>query len=313
MSAEKISCSFFVRFHFQHTPFIDWQKNVGLHFDFCAMSFIGTLSPLLSTVIFGLLVTIYLLYYFISRSQISFFHADGSNLQLLKRKRTGEFQKYVTLVSICRAATPGRCFLNPFLFNGHLQTFWTVINCDDVLIHYKRRVFESEFSAHSGQFSVDFVVKPYEDIEDDETSILKEKYCLPPSLPPRTSFFKNAELSALPSHDNKPMLVALHGLSGGSHELYLRHAIAPLVKDGLWEACILNSRGCSQTKINTAFLNHARATWDIRQTIRLLRKLYPNRPLFGIGFSLGANILANVFPILVMAHQATCRLIYSSI
>lgn len=95
------------------------------------------------------------------------------------------------------------------------------------------------------------------------------------------------------------MLVALHGLSGGSHELYLRHVIAPLVKsggdgDGGWEACVVNSRGCANSKITTGVLYNARATWDVRQAVGWLRKTFPNRPLFGIGFSLGANILTNV-------------------
>ena len=90
------------------------------------------------------------------------------------------------------------------------------------------------------------------------------------------------------------MLVTLHGLSGGSHEIYLRHVLHPLIADGNWEACVINSRGCAQTKISTGVLYNARATWDIRQAIKWLRKTYPNRPLFGIGFSLGANILANV-------------------
>lgn len=32
----------------------------------------------------------------------------------------------------------------------------------------------------------------------------------------------------------------------------------------------------------------------MRQVIRWLRKTFPNRPLFAIGYSLGANILVNV-------------------
>lgn len=90
------------------------------------------------------------------------------------------------------------------------------------------------------------------------------------------------------------MLVVLHGLCGGSHEEYLRHVLAALTADGSWEACVLNARGCSQTKITTGVLYHAVATWDLRQTVEWLRETFPNRPLFGIGFSLGANILATV-------------------
>jgi predicted alpha/beta-fold hydrolase len=65
--------------------------------------------------------------------------------------------------------------------------------------------------------------------------------------------------------DNKPMLIILHGLSGGSHEIYLRHAIAPLIEQGNWEICVVNSRGCAMSKITTGILYNARATWDVRQ------------------------------------------------
>lgn len=57
---------------------------------------------------------------------------------------------------------------------------------------------------------------------------------------------------------------------------------------------MVNSRGCAKSKITTGVLYNARATWDVRQVVHWLRKTFPNRPLFGIGFSLGANILVNV-------------------
>jgi hypothetical protein len=120
------------------------------------------------------------------------------------------------------------------------------------------------------------------------------KYTLPSGLPERTSFFSEDQFAVLPSDDTKPMLVVLHGLSGGSHELYLRHVLAPLVADKSWEACVVNSRGCAQTKVTSHVLYNARATWDVRQSVKWLRKMFPNRPLFGIGFSQGANILTNV-------------------
>ncbi|KAI2623333.1 AB-hydrolase YheT [Hypoxylon sp. NC1633] len=159
---------------------------------------------------------------------------------------------------------------------------WTAAKGQAPSLHYKRKIFEADHAEFNGSFAVDFAVTdPSHKKEADD------------SLPPRTAYFTEAELSDMGSDDTQPMLVVLHGLSGGSHEVYLRHAIAPLVDGGKWEACVVISRGCARSKITTGLLYNARATWDIRQTVKWLKKTYPNRPLFGLGFSLGACILTN--------------------
>jgi uncharacterized protein len=186
------------------------------------------------------------------------------------------------LLSICEQSTPP-CRLNPLLFNGHVQTMWTAIKQDGPPLYYKRRLFEAENSAYHGSFAVDFVSQPFS--ESDST------------LPIRTAYFSEEEFAGIASLDSRPMLVTLHGLSGGSFEIYLKHVLAPLVASSgerQWEACVINSRGCAMHKITSSILYNARATWDCRQMVAWLRKTFPNRPLFGIGFSLGANILANV-------------------
>lgn len=253
-------------------------------------------------------------------TSVSFHHSPTPlSLPLKKNGSNGEEsggeedapKQNISLADLCKSATPEKCQLNPLLFNGHLQTAYTVVKNVDVPIYYKRKIFEAENSVFKGQFAVDFVVEPYDkpgieetnagekgknDTSDETTSNYDQKNG---DLPTRTTFLSGSEIASLPSTDTKPMLVALHGLSGGSHELYLRHVIAPLVKSGGdgdagWEACVVNSRGCANSKITTGVLYNARATWDVRQTVRWLRKIFPNRPLFGIGFSLGANILTNV-------------------
>ncbi|KAI1498535.1 Alpha/Beta hydrolase protein [Biscogniauxia marginata] len=194
---------------------------------------------------------------------------------------SGKDGKATDLLRICQETVPS-CQLNPLLFNGHVQTMWTATKAHGPPIHYKRRIFEAEDKAFEGTFAVDFAVTDKSpSAETDE------------SLPPRTTYFDKAELLAMGSDDERPMLVVLHGLSGGSHEVYLRHAIAPLIEGGQWEACVVNSRGCAKSKITTGLLYNARATWDTRQVIKWLRDKYPNRPLFGLGFSLGACILTN--------------------
>ncbi|KAK2764902.1 hypothetical protein FQN54_008599 [Arachnomyces sp. PD_36] len=241
------------------------------------------------------------------------FHHSPNPLSLSPKKKASKAgsdgaeddpKQNISLSDLCKAATPEKCQLNPLLFNGHLQTAYTVVKNVDVPIYYKRKIFEADNAVYKGQFVVDFVVEPYDGPGVDEASPAEKTKATSndaqtdQDLPPRTTFFSESEAASLGSTDTKPMLVALHGLSGGSHELYLRHVLAPLVKSGGdgdagWEACVVNSRGCANSKITTGVLYNARATWDVRQAVRWLREKFPNRPLFGIGFSLGANILTN--------------------
>ncbi|KAK0383814.1 hypothetical protein NLU13_9725 [Sarocladium strictum] len=197
--------------------------------------------------------------------------------------------KDIDLLSICEKVTPP-CRLNPWLFNGHMQTFWTATKQHGPPVYYKRKIFDADHETYHGTFAVDFVTEPFQETD--------------PELPPRTVYYKEDELAELGSNDRKPMLIILHGLSGGSHEIYLRHAIAPLIEQGNWEICVVNSRGCAMSKITTGILYNARATWDIRQFVKWARKTFPNRPLFGLGFSLGANILTNYCG----EEGATCQL-----
>jgi len=185
-----------------------------------------------------------------------------------------------TLLDITKEITPP-CQLNPLLFNGHVQTMWTVTKQEGPPIYYRRRLFTADQEAYEGTFAVDFVVEPHEETDD--------------SLSERTVHYTDEQWASREkgSDDSKPMLVVLHGLSGGSHEIYLRHAIAPLVESGEWEICVVNSRGCANSKITSGVLYNARATWDVRQVIKWCKAKYPNRPLFGMGFSLGANMLTN--------------------
>lgn len=186
-----------------------------------------------------------------------------------------------TLSTLIRDTAP-LCRLNPFLFNGHLQTMWTATHSAGPPIYYKRRIFDSNHSVYPGEFTVDFVVTK----EEGEKSARDE------TLPERTTYFNEEEWEGLASQDEKPMLVCLHGLTGGSHEVYLREVVAPVTALG-WAACVLNGRGCAMSKVTTPQLFNSRSTWDVRQLVSYLRTVFPNRPLYAVGFSLGANILTN--------------------
>lgn len=180
----------------------------------------------------------------LGRARINFTHSP-SPVALRERDGTA-----TDLVKVCEKVTPP-CQMNPLLLNGHLQTMWTATKQHGPPVYYRRKVFDADSKAFEGTFAVDFVTAPFE--ETDET------------LPPRTVYFEDQDFEALASDDDRPQLVVLHGLSGGSHEIYLRHAIAPLIDSGRWEVCVVNSRGCANSKFTSGTLYNARATWDFRQ------------------------------------------------
>jgi uncharacterized protein len=192
--------------------------------------------------------------------------------------------KHISLLDVTKSAIPP-CQLNPLLFNGHLQTMWSGSGrAEDVIIHYKRRIFESDNKTYPGQFTVDFVIDTPDDPEPRDRS-----------LPPRTHNFTEEEFTKFSiTEDDSPIVLVMHGISGGSHEQYVRHMLRPLVsKSGGWSGCVINARGCAWSKITSPVLFNARATWDIRQLVNWFKETWPKRKIYTIGFSLGANILCN--------------------
>ncbi|THH16376.1 hypothetical protein EW146_g4267 [Bondarzewia mesenterica] len=100
-------------------------------------------------------------------------------------------------------------------------------------------------------------------------------------------------LSSRPRQANEPVLLVTHGLTGGSHESYVRAALARLTNPpGLrFRAVVMNSRGCNQSPVTSPKLYHAGTTDDIRHTVLWIAHTFPGSPIYGLGFSLGANAL----------------------
>ncbi|KDQ60843.1 hypothetical protein JAAARDRAFT_190982 [Jaapia argillacea MUCL 33604] len=92
--------------------------------------------------------------------------------------------------------------------------------------------------------------------------------------------------------DDTPIVVVMHG----SHESYVRSILSPVCaqveEGGLgYRGAVVNFRGCAGTPITSPQLYSAGHTDDLRQAVMYISKMYPNAPLIGIGFSLGANVL----------------------
>ncbi|OZJ02612.1 hypothetical protein BZG36_04285 [Bifiguratus adelaidae] len=127
-----------------------------------------------------------------------------------------------------------------WLFNGHLQTayasFYNAISKDDP-IPYARQILST---VDGGQVSLDWT-------------------------------------PAIPSSDSTtPTLVVLHGLTGGSHESYVRSLVARIRQ---------HPSGYQAVVYCGAW------TADFKFAIENIAKRWPNMPLVGAGFSLGSNVL----------------------
>jgi predicted alpha/beta-fold hydrolase len=89
-----------------------------------------------------------------------------------------------------------------------------------------------------------------------------------------------------------PVLVILHGLVGGSSERYVRWMARSFVRAHPGGgAVVFNARGCGGSDISSPSLFSAAHTADLRHAVEVLRARDPARPLFAVGYSLGAGLL----------------------
>ncbi|PVZ97281.1 hypothetical protein BB558_001162 [Smittium angustum] len=92
--------------------------------------------------------------------------------------------------------------------------------------------------------------------------------------------------------DNRPVVFILHGLSGGSHEYYVRAVTRMLTSEQYnFRVIVMNARGCSRTPVTSPRLYNASYTNDFRLVVNNIKQRLPGSVLFGVGFSLGSNVL----------------------
>lgn len=178
--------------------------------------------------------------------------------------------------------------LHPALVNGHFQTAYAAYRPFKTidLVNYKRLVLHYP---DKGEGTVDIAVKSLDPkIDGNYVPASQKAHRLPESY----SFF-SPEDPRLTSSDDKPMVIILHGLTGGSAESYARTLVNRITTMYNFEACVFNARGCCESSITTPQLYNAGWTNDIRFCVNELRSRYPNRKLYMVGFSLGASVMSN--------------------
>lgn len=94
-------------------------------------------------------------------------------------------------------------------------------------------------------------------------------------------------------HNNKPILLCLHGLTGGSLEAYMQWIVHATAKHTDCQIVVMNARGCGNTKLSTPVPFNAANTDDLRYVIQKLRKdvIGNDVSMYAVGVSLGSGIL----------------------
>lgn len=90
--------------------------------------------------------------------------------------------------------------------------------------------------------------------------------------------------------DSAPVLILFPGLTGGSNDSYVLHAVQQARKCGI-RAVVFNSRGTGDSPVTTPQYYSASFTGDTRHVVAHVSKRYPHSTLLAAGWSLGANIL----------------------
>lgn len=91
---------------------------------------------------------------------------------------------------------------------------------------------------------------------------------------------------------SQPILLILHGLTGGSHNPYVRWMVK-IASSRLNICCVVaHARGCGNSKLTSPQSFCAAHTDDIRKAVKYIRSLIDEQtPIFAVGYSLGAGTL----------------------
>ncbi|SCU84801.1 LADA_0D03884g1_1 [Lachancea dasiensis] len=195
--------------------------------------------------------------------------------------------------------------LHPALFTGYLQTIFlgSADFSKSYPVFYGREIVD--FS-DGGICSADWVMSNWKHLYALDTRI--QTYDLPkftddeqathpkswPRLQARTRFLTEDEKMVV-HESEKPLVVVIHGLAGGSHEPIIRSLTQNLstAGEGKFDVVVLNSRGCARSKITTRKLFYAVFTSDIREFLKREKARHPSRKIYAVGFSFGGTMLSN--------------------
>eukprot|EP01117_Protostelium_nocturnum_P010642 TRINITY_DN3832_c0_g2_i2.p1 TRINITY_DN3832_c0_g2~~TRINITY_DN3832_c0_g2_i2.p1 ORF type:complete len:403 (+),score=150.56 TRINITY_DN3832_c0_g2_i2:264-1472(+) len=173
---------------------------------------------------------------------------------------------------------------SPWLVSGHLQTVGAAKIRQTPHLDFER---EQLFMEDGGFITLDWISIIGEEKQQMVEEIASE------SNPRVSKSFQSMESKAsiVRSKTTVPTVIVIAGLTGGSNESYVRHAVSE-AKNQKFNCVAFNYRGAADTHLATPIAYSGAQTDDLRALVKHVRAVLPTSPLFGIGFSLGSNILS---------------------
>jgi len=103
--------------------------------------------------------------------------------------------------------------------------------------------------------------------------------------------FVEAFWHKITTHTNTtPIVILFHGLTGSFESPYIQGAMSALDRAG-FSSVLMHFRGCSGEDNLKARSYHSGDTGDATEFLQSIKQRYPHAKLFGVGYSLGANML----------------------
>ena len=96
-----------------------------------------------------------------------------------------------------------------------------------------------------------------------------------------------------PQDRTAPIVAVLPGLGGSIVSKYARGVMARMSKEGA-RTVLVHARGASGVPNRKPRAYHAGAWEDPAEVLEQIRARFPEAPLFGVGFSLGGNVLLDL-------------------
>jgi hypothetical protein len=93
-----------------------------------------------------------------------------------------------------------------------------------------------------------------------------------------------------PAPLDAPILILLHGLEGSAYSHYIQEIIDLFIQYD-WRIAVMHFRSCSGRLNRLPRFYNAESTDDFNEVLKHIAVRFPDCPIFGMGFSLGGNIL----------------------